>query len=264
LRLKQFIGEKDQRNKVGMCHDLSLRPLVSSRRVAIIDDADDLQVETANCLLKTLEEPPPRSVIILLGTSLAKQLPTIRSRSQVVRFAPLSADDIAAILVERQIEPDGATANELAHRSGGSVAGAIAAHDQALWQFRAEFLEKLSTPRVDSVGLAQAVGDFVNEAGKEAPPRRVRLRHIIGFAAELYRAVLHGLVSDAAATATGDRPLHEASQRMLAQHVTADGAVRSIQSCLAAEENVARNANQATLIQWWLADLASQLGRSRA
>ena len=54
--------------------------------IAIIDDADYLFNEAANCLLKTLEEPPPRSVLILLSTSEQRQLPTIRSRCQVVRF----------------------------------------------------------------------------------------------------------------------------------------------------------------------------------
>ena len=48
-----------------------------------------LNAEGANSLLKTLEEPPPRSVSILIGTSPAKQLPTIRSRCQLVRFRPL-------------------------------------------------------------------------------------------------------------------------------------------------------------------------------
>ena len=48
--------------------------------MAIIDDADDLNEEGANALLKTLEEPPPGSVLILVGTTADKQLPTIRSR----------------------------------------------------------------------------------------------------------------------------------------------------------------------------------------
>ena len=64
----------------GLCHDIALRPFMGGYKVALIDDADYLNAEGANCLLKTLEEPPPRSVLILIGTSPAKQLPTIRSR----------------------------------------------------------------------------------------------------------------------------------------------------------------------------------------
>jgi len=62
---------------------------MGGRKVAIIDDADHLNEEGANCLLKTLEEPPPCSVLILIGTSADKQLPTIRSRCQTIRFSPL-------------------------------------------------------------------------------------------------------------------------------------------------------------------------------
>ncbi len=67
----------------GLLRDIWVRPVLGSRRVAIIDDADSLNDEGANSLLKTLEEPPPSAVVILIGTSLERQLPTIRSRSQV-------------------------------------------------------------------------------------------------------------------------------------------------------------------------------------
>ncbi len=65
----------------------------------MIDDADYLNAEGANALLKTLEEPPPRSVLILIGTSPAKQLPTIRSRCQLIRFRPLPIETVAELLV---------------------------------------------------------------------------------------------------------------------------------------------------------------------
>jgi hypothetical protein len=54
-----------------LCHDLALKPFFGRRRVAIIDDADYLNEEGANALLKTLEEPPPQSILILIGTSAA-------------------------------------------------------------------------------------------------------------------------------------------------------------------------------------------------
>ena len=52
------------------CHKLALKPARGRGKVAILDDADDLNEEAANCFLKTLEEPPPRSVFILVGSSL--------------------------------------------------------------------------------------------------------------------------------------------------------------------------------------------------
>ena len=61
----------------GCCYELSGKPYSGRRRIAIIDDADYLAVgqkESANCLLKTLEEPPPKSILILIGTSEQRQL----------------------------------------------------------------------------------------------------------------------------------------------------------------------------------------------
>ena len=91
-----FIGDREHRSQEGLCHRLSLRPASEKRRIAIIEDADFLNEEGANCLLKTLEEPPPGSVLILIGTSQQRQLPTIRSRCQVIRFRRLS-DEIVRI-----------------------------------------------------------------------------------------------------------------------------------------------------------------------
>ena len=76
----------------------------------MIDDADYLNAEGANALLKTLEEPPPRSVLILIGTSPAKQLPTIRSRCQLIRFQPLPIEVVAQLLVSSGAVSDAAEA----------------------------------------------------------------------------------------------------------------------------------------------------------
>ena len=83
----------------GLCYDIALKPYSGRRKVAIIDDADYLNKEGANCLLKTLEEPPPKSLLILIGTSEQRQLPTIRSRCQIVRFQPLPEQDVAELLL---------------------------------------------------------------------------------------------------------------------------------------------------------------------
>src|SRR5579872_3481901 len=69
LPIRLFIGEKEMRGKEGLCHDLSLKPMSARRRVALIDDAEWMSDEAANPLLKTLEEPPPHSVLILIATS---------------------------------------------------------------------------------------------------------------------------------------------------------------------------------------------------
>ena len=72
-----------------LCDQFGLKPARGVHKVAIVDDADDLNDEAANAFLKTLEEPPPGAVLILIGTSAEVQLDTIVSRCRVVRFYPL-------------------------------------------------------------------------------------------------------------------------------------------------------------------------------
>jgi DNA polymerase-3 subunit delta' len=238
----------------GLCHDISLKPFMGKRRIAIIDDADYLSTPAvANCLLKTLEEPPPQSVIILIGTSASKQLPTIRSRSQIVRFKPLAKEAVARILLEKQLVADPAEAEHLAAQSGGSVTRAVKLADPELWRFRDELLTQLARPRLDSVPLAKAVNAFVDAAGKEAPPRRERARLVIGFAADFYRELVN--------RQAGLKNIDDAA---LAKHVEAafrggqtdsELAANRAERCLEAIGHIDRNANQSTLIEAWMDDL---------
>src|SRR6185436_654530 len=118
------------------CLDLGLKPMHGTRRVAIVDDADDLNDEAANAFLKTLEEPPPGTVLILIGTSAELQLETILSRCQVVRFDPLPVSEIAGLLREQGVARDSADADRLAARSEGSMQRAGGLADAELERFR--------------------------------------------------------------------------------------------------------------------------------
>ncbi len=86
-----------------MQHRLNTRPTLGSRRAIIIDPADDLERGAANALLKSLEEPPIGTFFLLIAHRPGRLLPTVRSRCRPLRFAPLAADAIDAIL--RQADP---------------------------------------------------------------------------------------------------------------------------------------------------------------
>lgn len=253
LPLELLVGDREHRMRAGLCYEITLKPYMGGRKIAIIDDADDLRPEAANCLLKTLEEPPPRSVLILIGTSANKQLPTIRSRCQLIRFRPLPTDVVAELLVEGGHVADAAEARRLAMYSEGSVQRAVALAESDLWDFRRRFLERLTESPPDSLALSRQVTEFIEAAGKAAPPRRARLRQTIAFATEFYRQL--------ARTMTGSPPsedaeLVEAAGRAAAHWsggVTA--AVACADRCLDAASHVDRNANQATLIECWFDDL---------
>lgn len=77
---------------------LTTRPTLGSRRVVVIDPADDMERSASNALLKSLEEPPVGTFFILVAHRPAGLLPTIRSRCRVLRFPVLSDDEIAANL----------------------------------------------------------------------------------------------------------------------------------------------------------------------
>ncbi len=238
----------------GLCHDIALKPFMGGRKVAIIDDADDLNEEGANALLKTLEEPPPRSILILIGTSPDRQLPTIRSRCQLVRFRRLDAATIAGILQARGLVADARQAQRLAEFSDGSIQRAMELADDDLWTFRRELLAALSRPQLASVALAQATMAFVDAAGKEAPARRARLRQVIGFAADFYRQAMR---AQTGMTVAADSELTQAVQRALASTAgDVEQAAACLERTLAALGHIDRNAHQATLVECWLDDLA--------
>ncbi len=161
-----------------LCRSFALKPARGRGKVVILDGADDLNEEAANCFLKTLEEPPPRSVLILVGSSPDRQLPTIVSRCQVIRFAPLEPSLVAELLQTQGVE-DAAMRARLVRVSGGSPGHALELADPELWQFRGEFLAALSRPAPDPVKLARSLMDFVEEAGKETTPQRRRARLVL-------------------------------------------------------------------------------------
>lgn len=235
--------------------NLALRPFHGGRKVAIVDDADDLNIAGANALLKTLEEPSPCSVLILISTSADQQLPTIRSRAQIVRFKPLESAIVTKLLADRGVASDAGEAQRLASFSGGSVSKAAELADPELWKFRSELLEQLAKSPVASASTAQLVSKFVDEAGKEAVARRARLRLAMEFAAEFYRQLVHSLADREPHC---DAELQNAISRAVARgawniELAADAAQRSLDAI----NQLERHANQSTLVESWLDDLAS-------
>lgn len=146
-------------------------------RVAIIDAADELTPQAANALLKTLEEPPARALILLVCHAPARLLPTIRSRCRELRCAPLGAADLARALAAAGGETDAAGA--LAALSGGSVGEALrlaAAEGPALYDQVARLLAV--APGMDrraAIALAEACAGRANEARYDATLGLIRL-----------------------------------------------------------------------------------------
>jgi DNA polymerase-3 subunit delta' len=177
-------GRPEDKNEVPsevtkeLCRNFSLKSARGHGKIGILDDADELNEESANCFLKTLEEPPPSSLFILIGTSIDRQLATIKSRCQIVRFAPL-ADPHVRELLQKQGVQDAAMLDRLTKLANGSPGQAMSLADDSLWMFRRELLKGLAQPRVDSVGLARKFVDFAEDAGKETALQRRRAGQVL-------------------------------------------------------------------------------------
>src|SRR5207245_10260782 len=106
--------------------EANFRPFEGAARVFIVEDADSMNDQAANALLKTLEEPPPTTHLILTTSNPTALLPTIRSRCQVIRFAPIPHEQIEKFLMDKEAMPT-ADATLLARTSRGSLGRALAA-----------------------------------------------------------------------------------------------------------------------------------------
>ena len=151
-------GETDQTREIES--RFIYRPLIGRRKIVILDNADLLRREAANALLKTIEEPPPDSLIILVSSRPEALLPTIRSRCQEIRFAPLALDQVEAAVRRQRGLPQEDT-RFLAVISGGRLGLALEADPETLRAERAEFLRLVSPESVESIGALLATCEAI-------------------------------------------------------------------------------------------------------
>ena len=124
----QFIRPDGSLLKIGQIRELQKQiiyePFEARRKVYILTDVERMNEEAENCLLKTLEEPPASSVLILLTSNIQALLPTTRSRCQILQFHPLSTQALTEILVEKfSVAPEQATT--LAIAADGAIGKAL-------------------------------------------------------------------------------------------------------------------------------------------
>ncbi len=126
-----------------LCRELALRPYEGRYRVALLAGAERLNPHAANALLKALEEPPERTVIVLTAPQGADLLPTIVSRCRQLRFKPIAARHLAAIL-ERAHGVPAEEAELIAAMAGGSVTRALAMRGAGWMERRRRLLAGLA------------------------------------------------------------------------------------------------------------------------
>ena len=166
---------------------LTTRPSFGSRRVIIIDPADDVEASAANALLKSLEEPPTGTYFILIAHRPARLLPTIRSRCRTVRFPSLSHAEVEEFLAREAPEADVETRQAAVVASGGSPGAALQFVDRKLgapYRLMKAILEDGDPHFIQRGKLGEVIG---------ARPDRDRLIAVL----DLARAVLAGSMAGA-------------------------------------------------------------------
>ena len=159
-----------------VAHLMHQKPSMGQWRVLIVDAVDDLNHNSANAILKLLEEPPACTIFILVCHSLGKILPTIRSRCRTLSLAPLSHDDIATIVQEHMPDTDISHRDAVIKMSNGSagVAMDLLANDGL--EILNDFVAILGDfPNVNTLKV-QALGNAITGA-KNRDKLRI-MRHI--------------------------------------------------------------------------------------
>ncbi|ABK44377.1 DNA polymerase III, delta prime subunit [Magnetococcus marinus MC-1] len=121
---------------------VALTPLLSPYKVAVIDEVSLMNASAANALLKTLEEPPPHSLLILTTCTPGALLPTIRSRCQAVRFVPLDEQTLGQLLRQHTSLEPGMVESAM-EMAGGSIGRALELCDGTLLNQRQELWQGL-------------------------------------------------------------------------------------------------------------------------
>jgi len=132
-------------------------------RIAIVDAVDDLQREGANALLKVLEEPPKRSLLLLISHAPGRELPTIRSRCRRLLLRPLETEDVGrALAAATGRDPSEADVRRAAEASEGSVGRALGLLDASALALRQRVLELFAQlPNPDPRAL-HALGEAIS------------------------------------------------------------------------------------------------------
>ena len=129
---------------------LTMKPYEARLRVVVISEAHLLNLSAGNALLKILEEPPDQTVLILTTTQRSDVLPTIASRCQVIRFMPLSRDQIEAELNNNHGVPH-LSARVLSYMADGSMIRALELHNRRWLRHRNWLLSATGFDKLDKI-----------------------------------------------------------------------------------------------------------------
>lgn len=138
-------------------------------RIVIVDDADTMNRNAQNAILKILEEPPKRTIIILIAHRVGNLIPTIRSRTQTFTFSPLSKQNMGQLLSLSELQPSNDEQDTLIEMADGSMGKAIELLEEEGLEMLATTLQLLGTlPALDWEKIHKTA-DGMSRMGQDKP-----------------------------------------------------------------------------------------------
>jgi DNA polymerase-3 subunit delta' len=229
-----------------LIYDLSLKPVEAQRRVACLLRFDAANAEAMNAFLKTLEEPPGNTVILLTAERADELLPTIVSRCEIIALRPLPLGAVRDALITQWLVPAG-HADLIAHLSGGRLGWAVRmAQDKDALDARAQRLDDLrrllGATRVERFAYA----DRLSREGSLD-----RIQDTLDLWLSFWRDVM---LAAAGASAPRTNPDREDEIRALAQSLPPAAASQALAALRRTGELLEKNVNTRLALEVMLLD----------
>lgn len=236
-------------------HCLSLSPYEARFRVALMLRFQEANDSTANALLKTLEEAPPRVILLLTANTVESLLPTIVSRCEVMRLRPLPVERVSEVLKTRQNLP-AETAEQIAHLSGGRMGYALRlAKDEAALEQRQTWVNDLFQLVGDTRRERFAYAEMVSNKFEKARDKDAQ-REFLRFQFQTWQTIWQDVFY---LSTDVTLPLINLSQadllKTMAQQLNFSTARQQIDALEDAISGVERNFNMRLLLEVLLLDL---------
>ena len=210
---------------------LKFAPLEGGWRIVIINDAQAMNLEASNAILKILEEPPKRTIFILTASQTTDLIPTIVSRCQQIAFRPIPYEKVAQLLIEDR-GLDRQTARTLAITTKGSLGKALSMDVEKWKVWRSSIVEQISTLSGETI---QPLFAFAETLSGD----KNRLADALEMIMMWFRDVLMSKV-------TPDRIVSEDFEnkiRSASQGESVDSLLEKLEAVHSAQKAVLRNAN---------------------
>jgi len=227
--------------KINQVRDISKQlkfaPFEGGWRIVIINDAQSMNLEASNAILKILEEPPKHTIFILTASQTTDLIPTIVSRCQQIAFRPIPHEKVAQLLIEDR-GLDRQTARTLAISTKGSLGKALSMDAEKWKAWRSSIVEQISTLSGETI---QPLFAFAETLSGD----KNRLADALEMIMMWFRDVLISKV-------TPDRIISEDFEneiRSASQEESVDSLLEKLEAVHFAQKAIARNANARLTIE---------------